>query len=391
MFELLSSKKIKIFAISGFIFCSVFSTTRTYGFFGIDSSFLDLDKFTVKVESALSVKNKIKSVPASSFFGENQKTLTDKYNILLNDCVATLSNSELNEQRNSYLKLGIKYSELEKEKEKILTELPSAPFSTWIPWKSDRKGLEKKLNDIKDEQKTISNSMSELKIHISEYLTKSGVGVSEGEIDILLSNLGGADLTKIISVLENLKKISSNMKKILESNEGSISLSVRYAGLHMIMTDIFKKVHEDAVFKIETVYEPGASKIIDKTKELIADANMMIRNNSNDSSLKILETNNKINQKTLRTTNMYMDYLARRKKDILNNILKLNKELEIAENTYATLSTGKSLVDLIGKSFKEIDSIFSFSLPDLGPEYGIEFFKEITTVDDYMQKVLSSD
>ncbi len=339
------------------------------------------DKALPRLEKSLEVFDRSKTLPDSSFFGEDKQSNRKKYEDLLDSVFTILIGSELHNARQEYNFLDMKIDQAGDEIEFLLKNRIIAPEKSWNPLKKTRGKIDEKIADLREEIKSLTARKEELRAAISAALAELGVDAGEGRLDILLSSVSGDDVMHLMMAADSIKKINMQIVKLVEEGQGTVQAARKYTGIHMILTDLYLYANLNVLDRIGREYIPRLEEIIKTARKLGAEARQMLAATGRDEkNRQILEANMAANDRTVKTAELYRQYLRGQENALRRASEKLKRDYFVAKNTYDTVKTGTDLISLIQISMTTLDGIFGFVVPDLSLAYDRELMKEFERI-----------
>jgi hypothetical protein len=339
------------------------------------------EKALPKLEKSLEVFDRRKDLPESSFFGEDKQSNTKKYEALLDEVFAVLIGSELQNARQEYKFIEMKIEQAGDEITVLLKERIGAPEKTWNPMKKTRAKIDEKIADLREDIEGLTARKTELKRAMREALAKMGVNVEEQQLDVLLSSVSGDDVLHLLLAADSIKKINGQILSLLQGGHGSVQSARKYTGVHMVLVDLYLQANLNVLGKIGREYIPRLEEVMKTARRIGDDARQMLAKAGRDEkNRQVLEANVKANERTVRTAELYRQYLRGQENALRGASEKLERDYFVARNTYDTVKTGSDLISLIQVSMSTMEGVFSFAVPDLALVYDQELMKEFERI-----------
>ncbi|MDD4611943.1 MAG: hypothetical protein PHP80_02935, partial [Synergistaceae bacterium] len=322
-----------------------------------------------------------KELPESSFFGEDRKSNTKKYEELLDEVFEILIGSELHNSRQEYGVLEMKIGRAGDEISQLQKERITAPEKSWNPLKKTRAKIDGKIEKLKEEITDLSARKDELKKSMKDSLQAMGVKVEERQLDILLSSVSGDDILYLLLAADSIRKINLQIVDLLRGGQGNVQSARKYTGVHMVLVDLYLQANLDVLDKIGKEYIPRLEAIMTSAKKLGDEARQMLaKSGSDEKTRQVLEVNVKANERTVKTAELYRKYLRGQENSLRDAVGRLRRDHFVAKNTYDTVKTGSDLISLIQISMSTLEGVFGFAVPDLSIVYDQELMKEFERI-----------
>lgn len=344
------------------------------------------EKALPKLEKSLEVFDRQKDLPESSFFGEDKQSNTKKYEALLDQVFAILIGSELQNARQEYNFLEMKIEQAGDEITVLLKERIGAPEKTWNPLKKTRTKIDEKIADLREDIEGLTARKADLKKTMREALAKMGANVEEQQLDVLLSSVSGDDVLHLLLAADSIKKINQQILSLLQGGQGSVQSARKYTGVHMVLVDLYLQANLNVLGKIGKEYIPRLEDVMKTARRLGDEARQMLAKAGRDEkNRQVLEANVRANDRTVRTAELYRQYLRGQENALRGASEKLKRDYFVARNTYDTVKTGSDLISLIQVSMSTLEGVFGFAVPDLALVYDQELMKEFERITEQIR------
>lgn len=344
------------------------------------------EKALPKLEKSLEVFDRQKDLPESSFFGEDKQSNTKKYEALLDQVFAILIGSELQNARQEYNFLEMKIEQAGDEITVLLKERIGAPEKTWNPLKKTRTKIDEKIADLREDIEGLTARKADLKKTMREALAKMGANVEEQQLDVLLSSVSGDDVLHLLLAADSIKKINQQILSLLQGGQGSVQSARKYTGVHMVLVDLYLQANLNVLGKIGKEYIPRLEEVMKTARRLGDEARQMLAKAGRDEkNRQVLEANVRANDRTVRTAELYRQYLRGQENALRGASEKLKRDYFVARNTYDTVKTGSDLISLIQVSMSTLEGVFGFAVPDLALVYDQELMKEFERITEQIR------
>ena len=214
-----------------------------------------------------------------------------------------------------------------------------------------------------------------------EALAKMGVSVEEQQLDVLLSSVSGDDVLHLLLAADSIRKINQQILSLLQGGQGSVQSARKYTGVHMVLVDLYLQANLNVLGKIGSEYIPRLEEVMKTARRLGDEARQMLAKAGRDEkNRQVLEANVKANDRTVRTAELYRQYLRGQENALRGASEKLKRDYFVARNTYDTVKTGSDLISLIQVSMSTLEGVFGFAVPDLALVYDQELMKEFERI-----------
>jgi hypothetical protein len=323
--------------------------------------------------------NKKSKAPQNKWFGTDKGDIQDSIENRLNDILDTLLDNNFKEHKKRIKKLNSKISDLkdkllEYQENSIMAPTKSKLHTTKSQYKS-------KIKETKDSIKAIEKKIEKTKQKIKGDFSKiAGVNLSSEQVDALLSTVYGDDIIQSTYVLSIIKNITEQILQLMKMSNENLIKAKRYYGMHLGSVELIYLIQKKYIQKIDTTYLPKIDSIIANTKSLMQNTEAKIDQNSKELA-NAYKDNLKNQALNLKVAKLYKEQLLKYKNQILLSLVATKKNLELARNTYETVSLSDNLYSLIDKSKSEFEKIIKLQIPKIEPFKNIQMakkFKDLT-------------
>ncbi len=325
-------------------------------------------KLTDTLNDTLKLRDKQEKLPANSWipFREDQKSNGKKIDELLDRALVILSGGDAGNARMEAVNLRGKISSLRVELDRMRNEKIHAPESTYMFWKMTRDKADKRINEIESEIRTCEAELKAMNSRLTSELRKIGLELTDGQTEILLNSVTGDDILQNTVVFDNVKAVVTKLEELSQNDTNTLEITRRYTGMYLVLNDLLIHTQEELIRKVDVEYKP-------RLREIMTEADMLRKealDRSNDKAYtevqrKSFALNAKSNATTIEAAKLYGELLDSQKLAILDSIVSLRRNRDLAENTYRTVRSSGELKGLIHSGLKAFDAVGSLSMPEL--------------------------
>lgn len=220
--------------------------------------------------------------------------------------------------------------------------------------------------DIEDSQKRITGNRDDIKSAKSEVATalgKSGVKMSDGQLDMLLDSVLSGDLVRLVAVFNSAKAIDGQLSKLMSQSGDNMNAARRYFAMHAALFAMLVHAQDTLIGKIDTQYMPRLDAI---TKDLASaktkTAELMKTDNRAD-QMRALEANKQSQRISEEAAKGYRRYLMQQREQIAAARKRAAHDLRIADNTFETVEASVQLRNLMRDSSSMFEQIQKLEAP----------------------------
>lgn len=332
-----------------------------------------------EVEKIRELEDRHESLPRFALFrtdkGENRKQIDD----LLDEAVDILGVSPAAETRKKIAELEDANREDEESISRMREKRIAAPEEALLT--DTVADLKAKIRKVEDTIARRGVVIDDLKGSFGDELKSVGLDVSREQLDFLLSTVVGDNVIEISIAFHNVKMITDQLEKLTSESLESIQLARRYYGMYTVLLDTLLYAYDEALLEIDEGYLPEIETIRSRTKLLMKKTEKLV-SGAPKAHRSALRSNLESQAFTMRAANLYRDYLEEQRKGLRDARKRLERDAELAMNTYETVQLSGDLLTVMSSSEELFNLLFDLQVPDLRPFENLELrreFEKMTT------------
>jgi uncharacterized coiled-coil protein SlyX len=326
------------------------------------------EKLHSKMDDTLDLLAEKQTVPENSWvpFKKDKQSLDKEINALLDEAIEILNISNLSKIKQQINEHQSNISACRDRIAKLNTEKMMAPKdeAAWKIWVSDVEDYEEDIEDLEKRITENEQAIEELKSQLKEEFKKEGIEIDIEQLDTLIYSVTGDDDIEIISVFHNIKTITAKLEELTVASGENIDSAKRYYGMHALLLKILLNLQENYIDKVDGEYLPELASIEKDNQQLMGKTRSLL-STSELKHQKIYKANLEAQQLTDKTIDLYRQYLKNNKNRMSTSRKKIYKEYQAAENTYLTVSTAYTLINMMKDADNLYNSINELQVPDL--------------------------
>ncbi len=221
-------------------------------------------------------------------------------------------------------------------------------------------------SDIDDSKKRIEENQKAIgaaKAEIEAALTKSGVEIGPGQLDLILDSVLSGDLVRLVATFNAAKLIDGQLANLMTATGDNISASRKYFAMHAALFAMLVQAQDAAIAKIDMQYMPRLDAILKDIAAAKAKTNELMRAENRPDQARALEANRESQKLAEEAAKGYRRYLAQQREQIAQARSRATHDLRIADNTYETVEASFQLRDLMRDSSTSFEAIQKLEAP----------------------------
>lgn len=333
------------------------------------------------IEQTLSLQDAQRDLPERAWFARDQRNVEKDINALLDQAVAALSLSPLQDERAEIasIRAGIEMSReniAEYRRDRV-----AAPTQSMV--KRTREDYDKL---IADEQQAIEDSQARLRQiqrDFTERLREIGLELTDEQVEFLLATVVGDAMIDLGIVFDNVKIITVELERLVRESGEDLASARRYYGLYVVLLRALKQMHLEVEQRIETEYIPQIDAIRLRAQALNKDTRDLLTTQPDRAA--VLKANLDAQLMTITVAGRYRDYLAEQARQVRRAREELEQDIRTAWNTYETVRVSGELVALVQSSQQLLDGLLERQVPPLRPFENLEMKREFEKLTDQLR------
>jgi len=325
-----------------------------------------------KLETTLSLQEQQAELPASAWWGPDQRSNEREINALLDEAVTILSTSEAAGYRERMRRLRAAIEAAQGDIAEDRQRRVSAPSESLV-----EKTVEDFDRAIAERQADIERYVHELATVKQEFaaeMRRIGLDLDDEQLELLLSTVIGDNLVDLGVVFDNVKAVTAQLEGLVEDSGEDLTSARRYYGMYVILLKSLQRMHLQIEQTIAQTYLPEIDAIIERARSLSAETRALQRQSSDKSAL--LAQNLEAQELTVRAADAYRQYLTDQARQVAQARRELERDIAAAWNTYETVRVSGELVGLVRASRQLLDGLLERQVPPLRPFQNLEMKRE---------------
>tara|TARA_B100002052_G_scaffold100694_1_gene92968 strand:+ start:26 stop:1330 length:1305 start_codon:yes stop_codon:yes gene_type:complete len=325
-----------------------------------------MDSIRIHLEDITDLKKKESSASNFTIISKSKKDYRIKIDEVLEEIEPILFDGEVVNYASRIREIRKNIKDFETQKVRLNEKFVFAPEKESL-LKSSKKEIK---NEIKKIDRLIKKSyklIDELEFDLKRKMHKLGIKLTREQIRVMTTRIDGDELSRSFAIFDVTKQISETLSKIMTENSFSGTATVKYYGTYVVMSEILGFSQRRYIEKIEDTYLPALDKIEKNIKDAIEFAETSIKGAKTEQSKKILKSNIKSNEFTMKVLGQYRNILINQMKSLQNALDRTKEQITVAYSTYDTAANSANLVNLINQTQDSFNKIMNMQLPNIVP------------------------
>ena len=326
----------------------------------------DWENLTGTLDEATVLREKQKRLPESSWLGADQQKTGAKIAKLLRRAQGILLSSETLKlaDRSEEIKerLPRLYQRIEEYKNKRI----GAPQKSYNPFVKTVKDCEETIAAAEKDVERLRDELAQIREAIAAELRGWGLKLTAAQADVLFSSVGGDSLLRNAVIFENVKGVTAQLTQLMAQNKDDTSIARKYYGMYVTLIDVLLDTQHGFVNKIDGEWRPQVRKISEGAAASLKEARAALNRSDFSAAQKaIFRSNAASNEMTVKAAEQYLKLLDNQKASVQNCIRSIERDREVAANTYATVQHISDMNAVVQSSMQLFDMLAAMQLPEI--------------------------
>lgn len=326
----------------------------------------DWENLTGTLDEATVLREKQKRLPESSWLGADQQKTGAKIAKLLRRAQGILLSSETLKlaDRSEEIKerLPRLYQRIEEYKNKRI----GAPQKSYNPFVKTVKDCEETIAAAEKDVERLRDELAQIREAIAAELRGWGLKLTDAQADVLFSSVVGDSLLRNAVIFENVKGVTAQLTQLMAQNKDDTSIARKYYGMYVTLIDVLLDTQHGFVNKIDGEWRPQVRKISEGAAASLKEARAALNRSDFSAAQKaIFRSNAASNEMTVKAAEQYLKLLDNQKTSVQNCIRSIERDREVAANTYATVQHISDMNAVVQSSMQLFDMLAAMQLPEI--------------------------
>jgi hypothetical protein len=311
-----------------------------------------------KLDHARLLLDEIEDAPESAWFGEDKGSLRKDFIGRLDELVVLLDDASIFEYRARVD--GIRKAI--EERRQLIRNAREARLMA-----SQKSGYDEKIDDAERDISDLEDELRRIERDLQRRLRYVGVDLDLEQIEVLLSRVDSDDIIQMAAVFQVLRRITEQLKTLIEESGESIDAAKRYYGMHVVLLEAVTHLQTRYIQLVETRYVPRVVAIAARTEDVSEETRAQLRSEKDAKRRTIYQKNLAAQTLTLRAAKLYVRHLQSQRDRVSRGLEAVARDLALARNTYKTVNLSADLFHLLEASQDAYRAVLELQVPELVP------------------------
>lgn len=343
-----------------------------------------------KLDAILTRMDMHDKLPARTWFwGEDQRSNSKQIDKLLDEAIAVLRISEINEPRQLIRRLEDEIKKAQRRQSELREQRIAAPVSRTLgmdslPGYRTKSGYDEMIAaeaaNIADLREQIGSVKQKFRVKAKAI----GLEMTPDSLDALLDSVSGDELISMGVVFKNVKTVTTQLEKLTQESNENLDMAQRYYGMYVVLLKTLDHMQKKFITDIDGEFTPKLRSFIAEAQANVTHAHEAIKKAQGDAT--VLGSNIENNRLTQEVARTYIDYLNEQKQMVREKNDQLIDTLITAVNTYRTVSVSRNVSVFLAKGNENFSSLMSLTMPKLRAFENARLRTEFQGLTQRMQK-----
>lgn len=223
--------------------------------------------------------------------------------------------------------------------------------------------IDDKIKDIEARIKLNEEEIGKAKLEIKAALTKSGVDISDAQLDLLLDSVLGSDLIRLVTAFQAARSVDDQLGTLLTQSNEDVKAARRYFAMHAALFAMMVHAQEMLIEKIDTVYIAKLRGILGDIRQTREKSKRLLGEQNRPDQQRALDANVKAQNFSEKVASFYRDYLLTQRRQLAEARDRTLRDLAIADNTFETVEASFQLHELMEDARTSFEALQRLEAP----------------------------
>ncbi|MGF1620476.1 MAG: hypothetical protein ACFCUR_07675 [Rhodomicrobiaceae bacterium] len=223
--------------------------------------------------------------------------------------------------------------------------------------------IDEQIADLNARITLNEEEIARTKGEIKDALARSGVEMSDAQLDLLLDSVLGSDLIKLVTAFQAARSVDDQLAKLLGESNEDVKAARRYFAMHAALFAMMVHAQEMVIEKIDTVYITKLRGILGDIRETRNTTRELLEDYNRADQKRALEANIKAQNFAEKVASFYRDYLLTQRSQLAEARARTLRDLAIADNTFETVEASFQLYELMQDAKTSFEALQKLEAP----------------------------
>ncbi len=226
-----------------------------------------------------------------------------------------------------------------------------------------KSSIDDKIADLQARITLNEEAIAKIKADVKQALVKSGVEISDAQLDLLLDSVLGGDLIKLVTAFQAARAVDDQLGTLLTQSNEDVKAARRYFAMHAALFAMMVHAQEILIDKIDDVYLTKLKDILGDISRTRETSRRLLSEQNRPDQQRALEANVKAQNFSEKVASFYRDYLLTQRRQLAEARDRTMRDLAIADNTFETVEASFQLHELMEDARTSFEALQRLEAP----------------------------
>jgi len=241
----------------------------------------------------------------------------------------------------------------------------SAPQSSLMPGviADTVSSLDQQITDAEERIEKNKQDIEKTKKEIRAALKKSGIELSDKQVDLLIGGVLSSDLVSLVATFNSAKLIDQQLGERMAASGENLKSARKYFAMHAALFAMLVHAQDTVIQKIDKQYMPKLRAVMKDLEKARKQTTKLMKEPNRPDQKRILEANLRSQKLAEQAAKRYRNYLMQQRQQIAAARARSAHDLSIADNTYSTVEVSFQLRKLMKSTQSTFEALQKMEAP----------------------------
>lgn len=223
--------------------------------------------------------------------------------------------------------------------------------------------IDGKITDLQARIASNEEAIGKVKLEIKDALAKSGIEMSDAQLDLLLDSVLGSDLIRLVTAFQAARAVDDQLATLLTQSNEDVKAARRYFAMHAALFAMMVHAQDMLIEKIDDVYVTKLRGILGDIRKTRESSRKLLAEPNRPDQKRALEANVAAQNFSEKVASFYRDYLLTQRRQLAEARDRTLRDLAIADNTFETVEASFQLHQLMEDARTSFEALQRLEAP----------------------------
>ena len=326
------------------------------------------DDLSELLNDAAVLRDKKERLPDKSLLGSDKQKTEAKINKTLAKAREILLSSDGQKLIDRSDTIRERLAELPTEIEEYKNKRISAPQSSYNPLVTTVSGYDEKIAKAESDIERLNAELAGIRMSLAAELRSWGLSLTDEQALTLFSTVIGDTLIENSTIFHNIKGVTEQLADLMSQNKNDTTAARKYYAMYLTLIDLLIDTQNAYITRMDEEWLPSVAQIASAAERSRKEAAAGLkRSDYTEAQKNIFRSNISTNELTVRAAEQYKKLIEQQRSSARKSITALEREREVAANTYATVQHVSDISEVIKASLQSADLLAAMQPPEIRP------------------------